>query len=112
MLREIAAHGADWPLYEIDSHGKPHRVGVLHSLQNRQWCLEQDEPWDALRGDDFPGGLYPDLPWFLDDLRPQGFLGRSFAHTLSQVLGFQADPRLWTADDVVTALLRDEGCAG
>lgn len=106
MLREIAAHGADWPLYAIDPHGKPHHVGVLHSLQNRQWCLEQDEPWDALRGDDFQNGLYPDLPWFLDDLRPQGFLGRAFARTHSQALGFQADPRLWTADDVVTALLR------
>lgn len=106
MLREIAAQGAHWPLYAIDPQGSPHRVGVLHCLQNRQWCLEQDEPWEALRGDDFPGGLYPDLPWFLDDLRPQGFLGRGFARTHSQALGFQADPRLWSADDVVTALLR------
>jgi len=106
MLREIPAIGSNWPLYAIDLLGKPQRVGVLHALQNRQWCLEQEEPWDALRGNDFPNGLYPDLPWFLDDLRPQGFLGRSFARTYSQTLGFQADPRQWTADDVMTALLR------
>jgi len=106
MAREIAGSGSSWPLYSIDPSGKPHHVGVLHSLQNRQWALVQDESWDALRGSDFPLGLYPDLPWFLDDLRPQGFLGRAFAHTYRRTLGFPADPRSWSADDVLTALLR------
>ncbi len=31
--------------------------------------------------------FFPDLPWYLDDLRPQGFLGRSFAHGRGQALG-------------------------
>lgn len=106
MVREIGPLGSEWPLYEIDAHGKPHRVGILHALQPSQWCLQQDAPWDSLRAADFPHGLYPDLPWFLDDLRPQGFLGRTFARVFGQGLGAPADPRSWSADLVVEALLR------
>ena len=107
MVR-ATSHGAgsSWPLYAIDPQGKPHRVGLLHALQNRQWALVQDEPWDALRGAEFPIGLYPDFPWFLADLRPQGFLGRAFARTHAGNLGLPPNPVSWTADDVVTALLR------
>jgi len=107
MLREIVPHGGtSWPLYVLDSQGKPERVGVLHALQNRQWALEQDTPWKSLRGGEFPLGLYPDLPWFLDDLRPQGFLGRAFARAHGRELGFGIDPRLWNADAVLSSLLR------
>jgi hypothetical protein len=106
MVREIAPHGSSWPLYVIDPEGRPRRVGVLHALQNRQWALEQETPWESLQGENFPWGLYPDLPWFLDDLRPQGFLGRAFARAHGRNLGFGTDPRLWSADEVLVALLR------
>ena len=106
MVRPIGPLGSEWPLYEIDARGKPHRVGILHALQPKQWCLQQEVPWDSLRAADFPHGLYPDLPWFLDDLRPQGFLGRNFARAFGHGLGAQADPRFWSADLVVEALLR------
>lgn len=106
MVREIAMCGSNWPLYALDSQGKPSRVGILHALQNRQWAFEQEEPWESLRGEDFPQGLYPDLPWFLDDLRPQGFLGRAFARTYGRELGFGGNPQLWSADEVLMALLR------
>lgn len=107
MLREIAPHGGtSWPLYVLNPQGKPERVGVLHALQNRQWALEQEKPWESLRGDEFQQGLYPDLPWFLDDLRPQGFLGRAFARAHGRELGFGIDPRQWNADEVLASLLR------
>jgi DNA-binding transcriptional ArsR family regulator len=106
MAREVAGAESSWPLYTIDSHGRPNLAGVLHALQRGQWYLEQGQPWDALRGGDFPLGLYPDLPWFVDDLRPQGFLGRAFVRTYSRALGFPADLRSWSGDHVVSALLR------
>lgn len=106
MVREIVSLGSTWPLYEIDDLGKAHLVGQFHALNAKQWCLQQDTPWEALRGNEFRDGLYPDLPWFLDDLRPQGFLGRAFARTYGGVLGLATDPRSWQADDVVLALLR------
>ena len=106
MTRDLPGLGFCWPLYEIDQDGRPQVVGQLFALAGRQWCLQQDAPWDSLRGDDFRDGLYPGFPWFLDDLRPQGFLGRLFATTHSNLLGLPPDPRDWQPDDVVLSLLR------
>jgi hypothetical protein len=49
--------------------------------------------------------VFPGLPWFLDDVRPQGFTGRAFAHRHGDELGFGPDPSVWTADDVLTTFL-------
>ena len=87
ITRDISTLGSSFPLYEIDQDGRAQSVGQLHALAARQWCLQQDSPWESLRGDDFLDGLYPGIPWFLDDLRPQGFLGRIFARTYSHSLG-------------------------
>jgi hypothetical protein len=43
------------------------------------------------------------LPWFLDDMRPQGFMGRTFAHSHPD-LQLGNDPRYWSDDDVLRAL--------
>jgi hypothetical protein len=43
------------------------------------------------------------LPWFLDDMRPQGFMGRTFAHAHPE-LQLGSDPRHWNDDDVLRAL--------
>ena len=43
------------------------------------------------------------LPWFLDDMRPQGFMGRTFAHAHPE-LQLGTDPRHWNDDDVLRAL--------
>jgi hypothetical protein len=43
------------------------------------------------------------LPWFLDDMRPQGFMGRTFAHSHPE-LQLGDDPRYWSDDDVLRAL--------
>ncbi|MDR1190866.1 MAG: hypothetical protein LBK60_04255 [Verrucomicrobiales bacterium] len=55
---------------------------------------------------DFADGLFPGLPWFLDDLHPQGFLGRLFARQHGRELGADSDPRLWTDAQVLATLLR------
>jgi hypothetical protein len=54
----------------------------------------------------FANGHYPDWPWFLDDLRPGGFLGRLFARSCSESLQVPSDPRDWSADHTLRALLR------
>ena len=106
LSRNIPALGSDWPIYEIDFEGKTHLIGNIHALEAKQWFFEQKVPWSTLRGEEFPYGLYPDFPWFLDDLRPRGFLGRAFALKYGKLLGLSADPRAWMADDVLSALLR------
>ena len=59
---------------------------------------------DWLR-DDFLDGLFPGVPWFLDDQRPQGFLGRQFAQRWSRELGLPSDILRWNDDAVLAALL-------
>ncbi len=106
LRREIPPVGSAWPLYRIDEQGRPHLNATLRSLHSRQWALEQAEPWDTLLGGgEFPNGLFPDLPWFLYDLRPQGFLGRSFARTYGGLLQIPTDPQEWGADAVLRALV-------
>ena len=49
---------------------------------------------------EFADGLFPDWPWFLDDQRPQGFLGRAFARRGGAALGAPEDLRLWRDEDI------------
>ncbi len=106
-LRPLAELGTTWPLYEIDINGKPDLIGQLHSLESQQWLLSQKDPWNTFHSKtDFLNGIYPGIPWFLYDLRPQGFLGRTFARNHSASLNAPADPRLWNDDAVLSALIR------
>jgi hypothetical protein len=49
-------------------------------------------------------GWFDGLPYFLQDLRPDGFLGRQFARAHAQVLQLGEDPRQWSDDDVLYAI--------
>lgn len=98
--------GGHWPLYQIDEKGEASQVAVLHALQRGAWHVEQAHPWQTLRGTIFPDGVYPGWPWFLDDLRPQGFLGRLFARQFSVEYRVPDDPRLWTPEHILSALVR------
>jgi hypothetical protein len=50
-----------------------------------------------------PKALHGGLPWFLSDMRPQGFIGRTFAHSHPE-LGLAPNPDHWSDDDVLKAL--------
>src|SRR3546814_7364212 len=54
-------------------------------------------------------GHYPGLPWFLDDLRPQGFLGRTLAHRQGARLGVPDDLNRWQLRDILLAMTRTGG---
>jgi hypothetical protein len=45
------------------------------------------------------------LPWWLFDMRPQGYLGRAYASRFSFELGLPANPESWSDSDVIRALL-------
>lgn len=106
LHKDIESLGSHWPLYEIRETGEARRVAVLHALENGSWHVEEESNWPSIHSLSFPNGLYPDWPWFLDDLRPQGFLGKLFAADYAGVFQTPADPRQWSASDTVAALLR------
>ncbi len=105
LAHEIARSGSHWPLYRIDVDGKPHTLGDLHALHGDGFFFEPNGSRPALMHGDFASGLFPGLPWFLDDQRPQGFLGRSFARRVANEIGAPEDVLRWRADDIVLALL-------
>ncbi|MEI8257296.1 MAG: type II toxin-antitoxin system HipA family toxin YjjJ [Deltaproteobacteria bacterium] len=105
LERAVATYGSRWPLYRIDAKGRAGQVAVLHALHPSSWWFEASTPAPAWLHGEFGEGLFPGLPWFLDDARPQGFVGRSFARQHGPPLGLPDDPNRWNAEHVVIAML-------
>lgn len=105
LKRRMGSLGDTWPIYSIDAHGKALVTGTLSSLEAGQWAFIPQGNRNTLCSPLAPSAVYPGLPWFLDDLRPQGFLGRSFGRRNGPRLGLSPDPWMWNADAVLTALL-------
>lgn len=69
LSREITGLGRQVPIFRVDKQGSPSRHGLLHLLAGEDCWLERDSG----EGQPFPG-----LPPFIDDMRPQGYMGRGF----------------------------------
>ncbi|MGN6479399.1 type II toxin-antitoxin system HipA family toxin YjjJ [Luteibacter sp.] len=104
VRRDVRGLGSSWPVYRLDAEGVPHAAGELVALYGGGSLLESDAhpPWLQ---DEFADGLFPGIPWFIDDQRPQGFLGRQFAQSWARELGLSTDILLWNDDAVLAALL-------
>ncbi|MFH1434952.1 MAG: type II toxin-antitoxin system HipA family toxin YjjJ [Pseudomonadota bacterium] len=96
--RTIPSVGRSVPIYEIDEAGKARRLATLQAIQPRGFFVETT-------AGDMRGGFYDDLPYFLDDLRPAGFLGRLIPLRHPD-LGLGQDIRQWTADHCLIYLTR------
>ncbi len=105
LAREIRTFGSTWPVYRVDETGRVILAAHLHALQPRPWWYESVSPPPGWVHGETAIGLFPDLPWFLDDLRPQGFLGGAFARRYGDGLSLGPDPRLWDAGGVLTAFV-------
>ena len=105
---EIASLGSSWPLFLIGEDASPSQLGRLHCLAGGGYWLERESPesWQSLVGQEFKDGVFPGLPWFLDDARPQGFLGRVFAKQHGSQLGEGGNPALWSNSSVLESLIR------
>jgi hypothetical protein len=103
LPRSVGTYGSAWPIYRVNERGRSDRVATLHAISPDRFWYESSI--DGALLETSPNGLFGDLPWFLSDLRPQGFLGRAFARRHGPPLGFPEDPRLWSADNVIVALL-------
>ncbi len=92
------------------STGVAHDWGLLSALHggwHLEWASAAMRPDWADQLHDH-AGFCEGLPFFLSDLRPQGFLGRATTRRLPEHLGLPPDPRNWS-DDHTLAYLRDHG---
>ena len=94
LPRTVRDVGRSIPVMRIDAQGQPSPFARLVPLASGAvWVDEEDGLSKRFDG----------LPWFLDDMRPQGFMGRTFAHSHPD-LQLGNDPRYWSDDDVLRAL--------
>lgn len=91
MSRAVDGIGASWPLRRIDEHGAPHELGTLHALAGAEYFFRA-----TARGFHW-GGLSDGLPYFLQDQRPAGFLGRAVPRRYPE-LGLPQRVVDWTDD--------------
>lgn len=104
LSREIRGE-SQWPLYRLNAEARVEHLGTLISLERGEFALSSDTYRHVLMHPQFERGIYPGVPWFLDDLRPNGFLGRTYAHRMSAQLRVPTDIRLWNAEHTIVALL-------
>jgi hypothetical protein len=94
LPRTVHDVGRGIPVMRIDAQGQPSPFARMVPLAGGAvWVDEEDGLSKRFDG----------LPWFLDDMRPQGFMGQTFAHSHPD-LQLGNDPRYWSDDDVLRAL--------
>lgn len=107
LRRHVRDLGHSWPLYKIGPDAEPVLLGTLQALQGRyRWRLAPAHPLPLFMRREFADGLYEDLPWFLQALRPQGYLGRINAKRFIRGSEFPEDIQLWQAEDIVESHIR------
>lgn len=93
LRREIRDVGRVVPVYEILEDGGSREALRLHAVAPQGFYVES-------KSDDVDSRFYADIPYFLDDMRPAGFLGRLIPSQHPE-LGLPADIRHWRADHTI-----------
>ncbi|HEY4318865.1 MAG TPA: type II toxin-antitoxin system HipA family toxin YjjJ [Herbaspirillum sp.] len=97
MLRNVADLGSLMPIFRVDAQGGIAPFGELRVLQN-DWYVFMPESSGVPQ-------VTEGLPFFLQDLRPQGFLGRLVPQRYADL---QLPPRIidWNDDHVLIYLAK------
>ncbi len=95
MLRPVRGE-TRFALYRISPQGQAVPAGFLLPSWPQGSCLHLEQADQ--------GKFYEGLPWFMQDMRPQGFLGRQWGREHAQPLGLSEDIRLWSDDQCLLAL--------
>ena len=96
VLRDAHRGFSSAPIYRITEEGKVKPLGRLVPVYPEGFVMEQTDNV-CLHSDG--------LPWWLFDMRPQGYLGRAYASRFSSELDLPANPQIWSDSDVIRALL-------
>ena len=102
VMTKNAFGGSDrLPLAMVDPHGNTVRVAYIRPLVTGGFYVEPLAGASPLLLGENRYGMYADLPYFLYDIGPQGFIGRQIAKEINaQFPEFPPDPKLWTTDHI------------
>lgn len=94
LPRHVPGVGSEVQVVSIDTQGRPSPFARMVPLERGAFWVDEAAGVSA---------RHDSLPWFLDDMRPQGFMGRTFAHAHPD-LQLGSDPRHWSDDDILRAM--------
>ncbi len=95
-LRDRGRGIVDIPVYRVTAEGQICRLGTLVPVRPQGFVMQQADG-TTLHSDG--------LPWWLFDMRPQGFLGRAYATRYAAALSLPARLGDWHDVHVLRALL-------
>jgi hypothetical protein len=104
LRRTVRETDTTFPLYRIDATGRAETWGTLEAF-HRAWRMTwagSPPAWAAHFSD--PEGVWEGFPFFLGDIRPQGFLGRAILRRIARSYRLPEDPRQWVDDDTLVFL--------
>ena len=102
--RRLRGSAVPLPVFRVNEEGGSNQVGNLNLAYPDGSVFEFSTPSFWPLDDSMRDGWFDGLPYFLQDLRPDGFLGRRFARAHAQVLQLSMDPRQWSDDDAIYAI--------
>jgi hypothetical protein len=103
-FRDVRGLGGRFPVFNVDDRGDVDQIGELCAVAQDHfvWLPTHTAP-----------EVYRSLPWFISDLRPDGFVGRAFVRLLHEELNVPPRVLDWNEDHVLVALARrGEDCMG
>ena len=95
-LRDTTRGFASAPIFRVCDAGQIWTLGALVPVRPEGFVMVQANGV-SLHSDG--------LPWWLFDMRPQGYLGRAYASMYAAALGLPANPEHWSDAEVIRALL-------
>jgi len=109
MTRNAFGGSNKLPLVMVDAHGNTVLVAFIRPLEPNGFFAEPATGMPQVLLGESGNGLYQDLPYFLSDLCPQGFLGRQIAEDLASQSGdFPSDPRNWNTNHIGRYLISND----
>lgn len=105
LRRSIRNIGSRWPLFRIGEDGRASEWAELEALHERAWRVNwagSPPEWAGFFTQE--NGLWSGFPFFLDDVRPQGFLGRIITQRISRLLELPEDPGRWSDEHTILYL--------
>lgn len=95
-LRDSSQGFVSAPIFRVSDAGQIEPLGTLVPVRPEGFVMVQA---------DGVSQHSDGLPWWLFDMRPQGYLGRAYASAHAAGLGLSPNPEHWRDADVVRALL-------
>ena len=90
--------GSQWNIYQVDEEANIAKIGVLHNTSDGFYF---DADYPSFFGNEFDKKIFPGIPWFLNEHRPQGYVGRNIVYNLSKSSGISNDLKSWDDKDII-----------